>query len=65
MLINVEATDHLLNTSVLPTPWLMKLDWLQPGDIVVATYPKAGTTLMQQIIMLLLNGGDSDKVRVT
>jgi len=41
---------------------LMKLDWLQPGDIVVATYPKAGTTLMQQIIMLLLNGGDSEKV---
>lgn len=41
---------------------LMSKDWLKPTDIVVATYPKAGTTLMQQMVMLLLNGGETAKV---
>lgn len=33
---------------------------LRPGDVVVATYPKCGTTLVEQIVLLLLSGGDSD-----
>src|SRR5262245_1232348 len=30
------------------------------GDVVIATYPKAGTTWMQQIVGQLLFGGDPD-----
>ena len=41
---------------------LRSQNWLVPGDIVVATYPKAGTTLMQQVVMLLLNQGDPERV---
>jgi hypothetical protein len=31
--------------------------------IIVATYPKCGTTWMQQILLTLLAGGDGRKVR--
>lgn len=31
---------------------------VQPDDIFVATYPKAGTTWMEQVILLLVNGGE-------
>lgn len=37
--------------------------WLREDDIVVATYPKCGTTWMQNIVMCLLAGGDASKVR--
>eukprot|EP00930_Biecheleria_cincta_P065134 TRINITY_DN5081_c0_g1_i1.p1 TRINITY_DN5081_c0_g1~~TRINITY_DN5081_c0_g1_i1.p1 ORF type:complete len:391 (+),score=68.69 TRINITY_DN5081_c0_g1_i1:61-1173(+) len=30
----------------------------RPSDIWVATFPKCGTTLMEQVILLLLNNGD-------
>eukprot|EP00929_Paragymnodinium_shiwhaense_P043708 TRINITY_DN22461_c0_g1_i1.p1 TRINITY_DN22461_c0_g1~~TRINITY_DN22461_c0_g1_i1.p1 ORF type:complete len:384 (-),score=64.52 TRINITY_DN22461_c0_g1_i1:330-1481(-) len=33
------------------------------ADIFIATYPKCGTTWMQQVVLLLLAGGDSSKVR--
>jgi len=36
---------------------------LGSGDIVIATYPKCGTTWMQQIVLTLLAGGDGSKVR--
>ena len=32
-------------------------------DIVIATFPKCGTTWMQQIVLTLLAGGDASKVR--
>lgn len=34
----------------------------RPGDIVVSTYPKAGTTWTEQIVLLLLASGDESKV---
>ena len=35
---------------------------LRPGDIVIATFPKAGTTWMEQIVLLLLQRGDASKL---
>mmetsp|Transcript_29527 Transcript_29527/g.94345 ORF Transcript_29527/g.94345 Transcript_29527/m.94345 type:complete len:343 (+) Transcript_29527:24-1052(+) len=32
----------------------------KPHDVFIATYPKCGTTWMQQIVMLLLRGGSAD-----
>lgn len=41
---------------------LQHLDWSRPGDVLVATYPKCGTTWMQQIVLVLLAGGEATKV---
>ena len=36
---------------------------LRSSDIVIATFPKCGTTWMQQIVLTLLADGDGSKVR--
>jgi hypothetical protein len=36
---------------------------LRGGDVVIATYPKCGTTWMQQIVLTLLAGGDASLTR--
>jgi hypothetical protein len=36
---------------------------LRGGDVVIATYPKCGTTWMQQIVLTLLAGGGSSLTR--
>ena len=36
-----------------------------PADVLIATYPKAGTTLMQQIVHGLRTGGDMDFDEIT
>lgn len=41
---------------------MRKVDWSQENDIMIATYPKCGTTWMQQIVLLLLAKGDASKV---
>ena len=33
-------------------------DWSREGDVMIATYPKCGTTWMQQMVLLLLAKGD-------
>lgn len=38
---------------------------LRPHDILIVTYPKAGTTLMQQIVHGLRTGGDMDFDEIT
>ena len=46
-----------------PRTQLRSRPWLRETDIVVATYPKCGTTWMQNILLCLLAGGDASKVR--
>jgi hypothetical protein len=36
---------------------------LKPSDITICTYPKCGTTLMQQVVLSLLADGDLSKVK--
>lgn len=40
--------------------WLTEHVHYQPSDIVIATFPKCGTTFVEQIVLLLLNGGVAD-----
>eukprot|EP00656_Telonema_subtile_P031090 TRINITY_DN34071_c0_g1_i1.p1 TRINITY_DN34071_c0_g1~~TRINITY_DN34071_c0_g1_i1.p1 ORF type:complete len:375 (-),score=86.20 TRINITY_DN34071_c0_g1_i1:278-1402(-) len=37
--------------------WLFSHVHYRPGDVVLATFPKCGPTLAEQVVLLLLNGG--------
>lgn len=42
--------------------WIRENVRYRANDIVIVTHPKCGTTLMEQIVLLLLNGGDDEKL---
>ncbi|XP_072889631.1 sulfotransferase 1C4-like [Hemitrygon akajei] len=54
----------------LPLPSWILCNWneiqmvqAKPDDILIATYPKAGTTWMQEIVDLIMMNGDTQKCR--
>ena len=51
-------------TSTLPTTaftrtYLRRNVKYRKSDVVITTFPKCGTTLTEQVVLLLLNGGDA------
>ena len=42
--------------------WLSENVKFRDTDVCVSTYPKCGTTLTEQIVLLLLNGGDASSL---
>jgi len=53
------ATGGVTSRSPQRWSWLREHVRYRSGDVVVATYPKCGTTLTEQVVLLLLNGGDA------
>ena len=42
--------------------WLQDNICYRPNDIVISTFPKCGTTLTENIVLLLLNGGSLERL---
>ncbi|KAM3821650.1 sulfotransferase 1C2-like [Vipera latastei] len=58
-LVEVEGTSLLNNTAA--NLELLRNFKAQPDDLLICTYPKAGTTWMQEIVDMIQHGGDKQK----
>jgi len=56
------ATWNMSDNYPLHEQWQRKTILYRPTDVVVTSYPKCGTTFAEQIVLLLLNDGDVDKL---
>lgn len=54
-----DGNGGVTSTALSTRQWLAANVAYRPGDVIVCTYPKCGTTLTEQIVLLLLNGGDA------
>lgn len=58
----VRGICHLRYQSPYRWEWINQHMNYKPGDIVVATFPKSGTTWTEHIILLLLGDGDDTQI---
>ncbi|XP_069100139.1 sulfotransferase 1 family member D1-like [Pleurodeles waltl] len=71
----MEDTTHLLRLKLVPVQGvpMLKLtadNWpeieatqARPDDLIIATYPKAGTTWVSEIVDMIYNSGDAEKCK--
>lgn len=60
----------LVDVQGIPVFWSMAEEWSQlesfearPDDLLIATYPKSGTTWVSEILDLIYNSGDAEKCK--
>lgn len=61
---------ELVDVQGIPVFWSMAEEWSQvesfearPDDLLIATYPKSGTTWVSEILDLIYNSGDAEKCK--
>ena len=60
-----EKRNGILFPRMSPKRWAeLETFTLKPDDVFIATYPKSGTTWVQQIVKLLRNNGKRDNVKL-
>ncbi|XP_062919093.1 sulfotransferase 1C2-like [Mobula hypostoma] len=60
----LEVVDGIPLPSWILTHWTeIQMIQAKPDDVLIATYPKAGTTWMQEIVDLIMMNGDVQKCR--
>ncbi|XP_004681297.1 PREDICTED: sulfotransferase family cytosolic 1B member 1 [Condylura cristata] len=62
--------QELVDVQGIPLYWFMAEEWSQveafearPDDLLIATYPKSGTTWVSEILDLIYNHGDTEKCK--
>ena len=64
--INLACVNGIPVNPILDVHWIAEIPEypLLPDDLFIVTYPKSGTTWMQQIVALIQSGGEKNKSNV-